>query len=128
MIKLKLGGKKTALETAMERSHRSGMDVRRLGIAIGIGVLVAIAVACLSQAMAVWRENTSATLVEQQRTWGANEAGKFIAAATLRVKEALDDNEIRLALATVDEAARMRAAIRLKQRLPEMLTSEFYAP
>ena len=128
MIKLKLGGKKTALETAMERSRGRGMDVRRLGITILIGVLVAIATACILQASAVWRENTSAALVEQQRAWGAAEASKFIAASQERVKQALDDNEIRLALATVDEAARMRAEIRLKQRLTDLITAEFYAP
>ena len=127
-MSLKVGGKKTALEAAIERRGRIELDPRRLVVALLIGVAAALAAACLWQASAVRHDAVVSNQVSVTRDWAAGETKKVLAALDARVREGLDDEDIRALLAKGDDESRALAAARIKQRLPEIVEVELYPP
>ena len=79
---LKLGGRRTALEAAIDRRVRHELDPRRLAVALAIGVSVALAAACLWQASAVRHDEVVQRQVENTREWAAGETRNATTRAT----------------------------------------------
>ncbi len=117
---------KTALEAAQERG-RQGLDPKRAATSVAVGALIAFAVACFAQAMAVWREDASAEAVDAARERVVASLAATVGRRQDELAKALADDEVRLSLAVVDAAARQRAALRLKQLMPDVVASEYYA-
>ena len=120
--------KKTALQMATQETRPGGVDVRRLALSAGFGLCVGLALACFAQAVVVAREHATTTTLDASRAALAKKVGELVAARQRALKLALDDNELRLALAVVDDAGRQRATVRLKERLPDAVLADFYAP
>ncbi len=119
--------KKTALEAALQRDG-GRLAPQKLGLTAGLVISLCIAAGCFAQAFGVWQENAAAADLDQVRTQVAEQATAFVASRQQSLRQALDDVELKLALASVDDIGRQRATVRLKQRLPDMIRAEFYAP
>jgi len=120
--------KKTALELSQKGGRKPGLDLSRAAISVGIGALLALAVGCFLQAFSVWREDAANAQLDQLRERVVTELGAFVGGRQEAVGKALQDPEIRLALATPDAAGFQRAALRLKELVPDAVRIEFYAP
>ena len=118
--------KKTALEAAQQRG-RQGLDPKRAATSVGVGVLIALAIGCFAQAFAVWSENSTAAALDAARERVVASLGETVAKRQDELAKALADEEIRLSLAVVDDAARQRAMVRLKQLMPDVISSEYYS-
>jgi phosphomannomutase/phosphoglucomutase len=119
--------KKTALQAALQREG-GRLAAQQLGITAGILVAFALAAGCFAQAFGVWQENVAAAELDRVRSAVAEQATSVVAARQQALKQALDDVDLKLALASVDDVGRQRATVLLKQRLPDMIRAEFYAP
>jgi len=119
--------KKTALEIAQQGTRSGGADLHRLGLSALFGLALGLAIACLLQAVIVASEHGETSALEAARTHAAQQLEGIVAKRQAALRNALDDDELRLALAVVDDAGRQRAQVRLKERLPDMLRSDFYA-
>lgn len=120
--------KKTALELSQRGAQRQGLDIARVGVSVGIGALLALAVGCFAQAFSVWREDAANVEVDALRERVVAELGGFIAQRQAGLTKALEDPELRAALATPGVAGFQRATVRLKQLMPDAVRIEFYAP
>ena len=96
--------KKTALELSQKGAQRQGLDFARVGVSVGIGALLALAVGCFAQAFSVWREDAANVEVDALRERVVAELGGFIAQRQAGLAKALEDPELRAALATPDVA------------------------
>jgi len=120
--------KKTALELSQKEGQRQALDLARVGTSVAIGALLALAVGSFVQAFTVWREDAANVQVDALRERVVRELGRHVAQRQGELAKALEDPEIRLALATPDVAGFERATARLKQLMSEAVRIEFYAP
>jgi phosphomannomutase/phosphoglucomutase len=118
--------KKTALQAAQER-ERAGIDPAKLGLSAAMGLLFAIAMGALWQAYSVMREDAAAANLDTQRETVHAALSRIVTEQQRALTTALDDDELRAILTVVDESSRARAQARLRERLPAVVRSEFYA-
>ena len=81
--------KKTALELSQRGAQRQGLDIARVGVSVGIGALLALAVGCFAQAFSVWREDAANVEVDALRERVVAELGGFIAQRQAGLTKAL---------------------------------------
>jgi phosphomannomutase/phosphoglucomutase len=117
--------KKTALEAALE-GKRARIDPRRILVGAGAVLAIIAALACFAQAWQGWREAAAHVALQGMRDAVVAELEGFIASRQEALKTALEDAQLRADLAPGDEVGRDRAAVRLKELLPELERVEFY--
>ena len=116
--------KKTALEAAQAREAGRN-NARQLGLTLGLALALAGGIACLLQAVQVWREDATATSLTRERGAMVADLTAEVAAAQDGLRKALSDADLRNALA----GARWSAAeARLRQLRPDVARVEFYPP
>jgi phosphomannomutase/phosphoglucomutase len=118
--------KRTALQAAQERG-RAGIDPAKLGLSAAMGLLAALALGALWQAYSVIREDAASANLETQREVVSAALHKAVAERHRALTAALDDDALREILAVIDDDARAKAQARLRERLPDIVRSEFYA-
>ncbi len=102
--------------------------LRRVGTAILVGLSIAVAVASFLQAQAVMRDRASAQSIDRSRTVAVGEVARAVDAVRAEIKTALDDDALRQALASSDEASRAAARLRVRERIRGLAELEFYSP
>jgi phosphomannomutase / phosphoglucomutase len=117
--------KKTALDAALARGG-AGIEPRRLGITVALGIALALAIACIIQALGVSQERSSQARLGAAQSHLVELLSRHIHQRQAELKQALDDDEIRDALATPDAGGHERALARLRQRAPAVVDAEFY--
>jgi phosphomannomutase/phosphoglucomutase len=118
--------KKTALELSQQRG-KQGFDPRQLGISAGVGLLLALALACVAQGVQVLREQAIDADIEALRERTLAAVGAYVAERQKALGAALADAELGRTLTIVDETGRLRAGVLLRQRLPDLVSAEFFA-
>ncbi|HVF35854.1 MAG TPA: phosphomannomutase/phosphoglucomutase, partial [Candidatus Saccharimonadia bacterium] len=83
---------------------------------------------CFMQAQAVMRDRRASAAIDASREAAAARIGAQRSKARAEVARALDDDALRAALATSDEASRARARLRMRERLPGLAEISFYGP
>ena len=116
--------KQTALEAAQARDS-GGNNARQLGLTVGLALALAAGIACLVQAVQVWREDMTAASLLRERTAAVADLTAQVATAQAELRKALDDADVRAALAGQSFAA---AEARLRQLRPDITRIEFYPP
>jgi phosphomannomutase/phosphoglucomutase len=116
--------KKTALEAAQARESGRN-NARQLGLTLGLALALAGGIACLLQAVQVWREDATAASLLQQRSAVVADLTAQVAAAQDDLRKALADADLRNALLGGAFAA---AEARLRQLRPDLARIEFYPP
>lgn len=101
---------------------------RRIASALFTGLSIAFAVACFMQAQAVVRDRAAESAIDASRLAAVAAIESAIGAARADVRKALDDDELRAALASSDEASRARARLRVRERMPHLAEVSFYGP
>ena len=125
---MKFGGRKqTALESAQQR-ERGGADQRRLLMAGVIGLTLALAVAFLLQAVAILMDRYRDAVLDATRASLSARLAEQVEAAHAAGLQALAAQDISAALVRNDPAGRMRAHRLLRERVPGLRSTEFYAP
>jgi phosphomannomutase/phosphoglucomutase len=125
---MKLGvslGKRTALQAAME-SQKAPLDAQRLGTTAGVGLALVLAVISLFDGIQRWREEATSSALDAARTSLVASIGTVVQAQSQRIEAIAGDTELLLAMTGFDEAAQMRAEMRLRTLLPDLVDAEFH--
>src|SRR5687767_7701646 len=125
---MKFGGKKqTALESAQQR-ERGGSDRRRLLLAGVIGATLALSLAYLFQAAAILVDRHRDSVLDTTRAALAASLGEKVEAIHQEGVKALAAPDVEAALLRNDPSGRMSAHRLLRERVPGLQSTEFYAP
>ncbi len=116
--------KQTALEAAQARNE-GGKKARQLGLTVAMALALAGGIASVLQGVQVFREDATAASLAAARGEALEEIGARIAAAQVALRGALDDADLRAAVAQAGYGA---AEARLRQLLPDLVRAEFYPP
>ncbi len=119
--------KQTALEASQGRTD-SSEQIRRLGLTAAMALALAGGIACLLQAVQVFREASAVETLQQSRKVLVADLSGQLAAAQTALAKALADPTLRGALGAFDRDAQTRASLRLRQLVPDMVRAEFYPP
>jgi len=119
--------KQTALEASQARTD-SGEQIRRLGLTLALALALAGGIACLLQAVQVFREASAVQTLQQSRKALMADLTGQMAVAQTALGKALADPILRGALGAFDRDAQTRASLRLRQLVPDMVRAEFYPP
>lgn len=120
--------KQTALETAQQRERGGRSDRGRLLLAGVVGVALALSVAYLLQAAAILADRYRDSVLDSTRARLAATLAEKVERAHSLGLEALASEEVSAALVRNDAEGRMRAHKLLRQRVPGLMSTEFYAP
>ena len=124
---LSLGKKKTALESAMS-GKAVELNVQKLGMTIGFGVMIAIAALCIFQAVMVWIEDRAMEGLIADRDAAVERIAALVGTEQKAFAAAIDDAAIRDVLMSPDLERDNKAAVLLKARLPRLDFAAFFAP
>jgi phosphomannomutase/phosphoglucomutase len=125
-MKFALGlGKKTALEAAMERPA-APLDAQRIGITAGVSLGLVLAVISLFDGVQSWREESASAALDVARAALVASVGQEVATQSRRVSVAVKDGELAMAVRGFDGDAQLRARLRLRTLIPEVVEAEFH--
>ena len=112
-----------------ERPRPHGVPAaRRIASALLTGLAIAFAIACFMQAQAVLRDAAAEAAIDSSREAAVAALKTRIDAARADVVKALDDDELRAAVSSSDEASRARARLRVRERVQHLAEVSFFGP
>lgn len=120
-------GKKTALQAAME-GKRTELDAKRLGATAGFGLALVLGFVFLAEGMQTWREERASESLRAERDALVTALSASVRKWQGDLKLALDSNELRMTLATLDGPAQLRGRAELAKVVPDLDDAQFYSP
>ncbi|MHB8679751.1 MAG: phosphomannomutase/phosphoglucomutase [Rudaea sp.] len=126
----KSGDKTSALQRALEQARGPNalarlLDPRTL-LFLGACLAFVAGAFCAWQAWLMWSRISGAHQIDTVTHAELTALNKFVADTRQRVIREVDGDAVAAALATGDDAGRARAAVALKQALPDVISADFY--